>query len=172
VSLSASDYGDFTRIMTLYKLYYLLTYLLETDVEWRVSVGEKEPEIPCCDIKKTSTGSMRTLAASLYLLNCPEHPPGPPPPPADRPAPEIMNYDFSHRAKDPRLLKPWSRCDVKDQAKLSGCVSRGQMLVRFNEMQNAAGTPDLRQNTRTGKKHQFADNIHSQILRGSTIAAL
>jgi len=27
VSLSASDYGDFTRIMALYKLYYLLTYL-------------------------------------------------------------------------------------------------------------------------------------------------
>jgi len=23
----ASDYGDFTRIMTLYKLYYLLTYI-------------------------------------------------------------------------------------------------------------------------------------------------
>jgi len=27
VSLSASDYNDFTRIMALYKLYYLLTYL-------------------------------------------------------------------------------------------------------------------------------------------------
>jgi len=26
----ASDYGDFTRIMALYKLYYLLTYLLTT----------------------------------------------------------------------------------------------------------------------------------------------
>jgi len=26
--LNASDYGDFTRIMALYKLYYLLTYLL------------------------------------------------------------------------------------------------------------------------------------------------
>ena len=28
MSLSASDYSDFTRIMALYKLYYLLTYLL------------------------------------------------------------------------------------------------------------------------------------------------
>ena len=28
MSLSAVDYGDFTRIMALYKLYYLLTYLL------------------------------------------------------------------------------------------------------------------------------------------------
>jgi len=28
VSLSASDYGDFTRIMVLYKSHYLLTYLL------------------------------------------------------------------------------------------------------------------------------------------------
>jgi len=26
--LSASDYGDFTRVMALYKLYYLLTYLV------------------------------------------------------------------------------------------------------------------------------------------------
>jgi len=28
VTLSASDYGDFTRIMVLYKLHCLLTYLL------------------------------------------------------------------------------------------------------------------------------------------------
>ena len=28
MSLSASDYGDFTRIMALYKLYYLLACLL------------------------------------------------------------------------------------------------------------------------------------------------
>ena len=28
VSLSASDYSDFTRIMALYKLYYLIAYLL------------------------------------------------------------------------------------------------------------------------------------------------
>jgi len=26
MSLSASDYGDFTRIMALYKLHYLLTF--------------------------------------------------------------------------------------------------------------------------------------------------
>jgi len=33
VSLSASDYGDFTRIMALYKLYYLLTYLEVTRIQ-------------------------------------------------------------------------------------------------------------------------------------------
>jgi len=31
MSLSASDYDDFTRIMALHKLYYLLTYLLTTE---------------------------------------------------------------------------------------------------------------------------------------------
>jgi len=30
VSLSTSDYGDYTQIMALYKLHYLLTYLLIT----------------------------------------------------------------------------------------------------------------------------------------------
>jgi len=34
MSLSASDYGDFTRITALYKLYYLLTYIV-------LELGEK-----------------------------------------------------------------------------------------------------------------------------------
>jgi len=122
--------------------------------------------MPCCDVKKTSTGSMRSMAASLYLLNCPESsaPVG-----QMKPLEPPHNYDFSHRAKDARLLKPWSGCDGKE--KKAGCVSHGQMLIRFNEAYNCAGVPDLRRNTRTGKKHSFTDNIHSQILRGSTIPA-
>jgi len=138
-----------------------------------VSAGKETAEtteIPCCDIKKTSTGSMRTLAASLYLLNCPEQPPPPPARRAEKTETEVHNYDFSHRARDPKLLKPWPGCG--DRAKVAGCVSRGQILVRFNEMQDAvSAVPDLRQNYRAGKKHQFADNIHSQVLRGSTIPA-
>jgi len=140
--------------------------------------GGKEgetPEIPCCDVKKTSTGSIRTLAASLYLLNCPEPAPPPQVEPTDNQwvqpkPPEQHNYDLSHRAKDVRLLNPRS-AGKNTKTKLEGCVSRGQMLVRFNEAYDSSGVPDLRSNTRTGKKHQFADNIHSQVLRGSTVPA-
>ena len=38
VSLSASDYGDFTRIMALYELYYLLTYLLFKSFVWIIYI--------------------------------------------------------------------------------------------------------------------------------------
>jgi len=148
-------------------------------MEWCVLIDADEtPEIPCCDVKKTSTGSQRTLAAALYLLNCPppEHQPAgssatsTPCHPVEKQMPGI-NYDFSHRAKEVRLLKPWQRCGYRDETKLVGCVSRAQTLVRFNDARNAAGVPDLRRSTRTGKRHEFADNIHSQVLRGSTIAA-
>ena len=136
--------------------------------------ADETPEIPCCDVKKTSTGSQRTLAAALYLLNCPEpeHQPSATTPihPVEKRMPGI-NYDFSHKAKEVRLLKPWQRCGYRDEAKLAGCVSRGQTLVRFNEARSAAGVPDLRRSTVTGKRHEFANNIHSQVLRGSTIAA-
>jgi len=39
VSLSASDVGDFTRIMALYKLYYLLTYLLAYLLTYLLDIG-------------------------------------------------------------------------------------------------------------------------------------
>jgi len=134
---------------------------------WVITDNKDETsEIPCCDVKKTSTGSMRTLAASLVLLNCPE--PAPPPAVAKPPVPQPQ-YDLSHRLKDPRLTKTWSGCAVN--SKSEPCASRADMLIRFNKAYDAGGVPDLRRNYRTGKKHQFAANIHSQVLRGSTIAA-
>ena len=136
----------------------------------RVTGTKDEGEIACCDMKKTSTGSLRTLAASLSLLNCPE--PG-------RLGPGLMSgpdlqsqYDLSHRARDCSLLKPWTGCFAtgpNEVTKVEKCASRGQQLVQFNEGYDRAAVPDLRGTTRTGKRHTFSDNIHSQILRGSTI---
>jgi len=45
VSLSASDYVDFTRIMALYKLYYLLTYLLQAQYSALVSGQRVVPKV-------------------------------------------------------------------------------------------------------------------------------
>ena len=131
-----------------------------------MSGGNDIPEVPCCDVKKKDTGSMRTLAANLLLLNCPAASQvAPKPPQSDK-----LNQDFSHRAKDAQLLKPWPRCsELERKPKATSCSSHGQMLLRFNEAYNCTGVPDLRRNMRSGKKHQFADNIHSQVLRGSTI---
>ena len=129
-------------------------------------------QMPCCDVRKTSTGSLRTLAAGLTLLNCPEHPPSAPVDRAcARPAKPYVEYDLSQRPEDVRLLKP-SSCQKTpaDRSKLAGCVSRGQMLVQFNDGYDRDGVPDLRRNVRTGKRHQFTDDIHSQVLRGTTIS--
>jgi len=109
--------------------------------------------MPCCDVRKTSTGSLRTLAAGLTLLNCPEHPPSAPVDRAcARPAKPYVEYDLSQRPEDVRLLKP-SSCQKTpaDRSKLAGCVSRGQMLVQFNDGYDRDGVPDLRHNVRTGK---------------------
>ena len=130
-------------------------------------VKDDAGEIPCCDVKKTSTGSQRTLAAALVKLNCPDIPPpvrdeGEVPPP-------YSQYDLSHHAKELRLAKPASACGL-DKPQPTTCISRGQMLIRFNQAYNASGVPDLRRMARTGKRHHFTDNIHSQILRGSTFS--
>jgi len=147
-------------------LYIYYNYAFECLLVW---VSDEKPEVPCCDVKKKDTGSMRTLAANLLLLNCPSQEVTTP----LAAAPQVLprpNQDFSHRAKDV-LLKPWPRC-AKKERKPTSCASHGQMLLRFNEAYNSAGVPDLRRNQRTGKKHQFANNINSQVLRGSTIPQL
>jgi len=138
------------------------------DLIWFAGTDADGTEIPCCDVKKTSTGSLRTLAAGLAILNCPENQTAPAAE-CQQPRPRIQ-YDLSHFAKDCRIMKPGTICPPADRLKPTSCVSRGQMLIQFNEAYDSAGVPDLRRNARTGKKHTFTDNIHSQILRGSTIS--
>jgi len=86
---------------------------------------EEKPKIPCCNIMGKDTGSQRTLAAHLILLNCP--------PPEDdvliQQAAAADNQDFSHHAKAVRLIEPWDGC--VDKGRREGCPSHGQMLLRF-----------------------------------------
>jgi len=70
VMLSASDYSDFTRIMALYKLYYLLTYLLTLTVAAAASFltghillgGVAESDSAYCD------ACYRCLSVCTYVV--------------------------------------------------------------------------------------------------------
>ena len=158
--------GNKKRVQNVseYTLVYSLCAWLFTG-DW----GGDKTEIPCCDVKRTSTGSMRTLAAGLAMLNCPEIPPPRAPVVCD---PPHGQFDLSHFSKDSRLVGPASACKPANVSRPTACVSRAERLVRFNEAYNAAAAvpPDLRLNVRSGKRHRFTDNIHSQVLRGSTLS--
>ena len=156
-----------TEILRTLLLHRVRVYVRAGDA---TGVERATAQMPCCDVTQTSTGSMRTLAAALAKLNCPEHstPPGAQPPGTCQP-PHEPAHDLSHHAKRTGRLQPGSACQGRQGP--AGCAgsSRGQMLVRFNAAYDSVA-PDLRRNARTGKKHHFTDNIHSQILRGSTIS--
>jgi len=117
-------------------------------------------------VKKTSTGSIRTLAAGLSVLNCPE--PRVPDAAPIRPPDPRTDYDLSHRAKNTHLLEVTPAMCEGGTPPLDCPISRAKMLIHFNEAYKAR-VPDLRRNVQTGRRHQFVDKIHSQVLRGSTI---
>jgi len=134
----------------------------------RTVVEVPEKTTVCCDQHATSTGVQRSLAASL---NC--HPPSPhqhtvahcptlPNCDSYEPLLTVQSYDLSEKpCRPPHLRHPVAR---------SVCPSRAEVLVQFNDRYaEKETTPDLRDHVTCGKKHTFADSVHSQVLRGSTL---
>lgn len=128
---------------------------------------DKAPTSQCCSQFMPSTGTRRTLAASLVLLNHQESTMSCCPKPPEPPAP--VNYDLSgaRRKQAPIAWPSQADCRKVEDASGTGCPTRAQVLKQFNVSYKHAPSAVL---LTGGRKHYFTGDVHSQVLRGSVYA--